>query len=272
MPHAFPTAPPGTFMLDGNKPEPHGYGINWGDPQARGLKAYYPLWAGAGSQVQDLVDPAGRLAGTIGGSGWVWAIGKDGQSLQNNGAGDEITFTALPSMTDWTCALRADIRTNSSALFGVVNRANSNSSLMTIRPSLGMFVYLGSTAKEVWTPPIGTGLHTFVTQRQGTNVLGWIDGQLGSIVDSTGLTFDWPSMDSLVKNWITPIDISVFSVAIWDRALATSEIKDFSENPYRLITPGEQVLPVTVAAGHPTMRRWRNVAYMTPGPFSPSRI
>ncbi len=176
------------------------------------------------------------------GAGGDWTVGVDGPAIKSDGATDEIGFTRLPSMGDWTCVLNADIRTNSSGFISIITQASNNNALMTIRPSLGMFVYFDAgVIKEVWTPAIGTGLHTFATQRKGTDVLGWIDGELGSTVDSTGEVFDWPNMAKLMDNWVGAIDTLIFSIAVWNRALSPNDIQKLAGNPHAIVRPMQRI-------------------------------
>ncbi len=212
------------------------------------IYAGYPTLGVTGATLFDVSGRGNDGTLTNMGAGGDWTVGVNGPAIKSDGATDEIGFTRLPSMGDWTCVLNADIRTNSSGFFSVITQASNNNALMTIRPSLGMFVYFDAgVIKEVWTPAIGTGLHTFATQRKGTDVLGWIDGELGSTVDSTGEVFDWPNMAKLMDNWVGAIDTLIFSIAAWNRALAPSEIQLLHADPHAIPRPMQQI-PVGTAA------------------------
>ncbi|KKN77708.1 hypothetical protein LCGC14_0356820 [marine sediment metagenome] len=275
--HAFPTAPPGIFMLDGNKPSPHGYGINEGDSLEDNLCLYSPFWENAGSRSQSVVGD-GTADGTN--IGTTWVTKPRGPVLDFGGLGDafrvDIPFSDALDMggaTEATWSVWSTVRSldgaRDSRFLDHHGATTGNSWGWAYGPegggTLGMGLFINATSGN-WNMLSDNSIVTLdechlytVTWRGGDHCRFYLDGKFFSNGDKVAAgpiatvagTADERKIyigDRDPADATRALDGQIESVAIWNRALETSEIKKLFSEPFGLITPGTQTISVEVAA------------------------
>ena len=261
--HAFPTAPLGIFMDDGNKPTPHGYGVNEGNPRADGLVFLSPFWENSGSQAQDIVN---GNDGTL--NGPIWA----GSSLTYGVDGDTVVVNKNLGSTIGSISvlLRPNFSFSQDTVRGVFTSIGGGSGRrfrLTYDADFSstrrwMFTYRGNFGNTITVD--GPTFTSDTELKRG--ILQWItvtwDATTGDmllyrdrdIIGSTSGTTasDWDG------NVITSFNLGFLEAAEsllgqidgvykWDRVISASEVADLVENPYQLITPGSQVFAPAAA-------------------------
>ncbi len=286
--YGFPTAPPGLFMNDGNKPVAHGYGINRGDPLADGILAYWPMWEASGSGAGDVAN--GHDVSLV--NAPEWPTSDKGPILQFTRASSQYAdagvVPALNLQGEMSIVLsfraRGDYTSNQALVVSSTTAAAANFAL-----TFGF----ASNKLEFWNNAAGGVLAStasisddeerhIVVVRRGTAGAWTIEIYINGVLDNSGGTAVNPNDNaatSLLRigrfatlgTWYLEGDLG--QVSLYDRPLSAGEAADLSNDEFRLITPVSQTpFVVEAPAGHPTMRRWRNVPYMTPGPFVHSRV
>lgn len=149
------------------------------------------------------------------------------------------------------------------------------------------FYYINDdSTRSQYRSPVGlTSLnewYTFSLTWDGTYVAGssdiWLDG-----VEQTDWTrqMSEATLDTNVDWGASPFRIGneggfdwrnfsgyISSFVVHNRVLSPNEIRTLYENPHALVQQRARFFPAAGAAavtGHPTMRRWGGVPYMTPG-------
>lgn len=229
-------------------------GLRRQDPQARGLVALYPMWEGAGSQVQDVVDGGGRLNGT--GASGLWVVGNRGPELNfNEATPDRVAAGTELNVGDLTIA--AWVRPNQPSGSGYVISKNLDSN------SQFSYALLANATGPRWHVLLssdGTSLtnmagpntyvdnvwqHVAITYQTGIGTTWYQNGQFagfdatftGSIFQGAGRVTIGARWDSSAVEYRFGIRGGIESVAVYTRVLIPFEIKDLFNNPNRLITP-----------------------------------
>jgi len=216
-------------------------GLNRQDPLARGLVGYWPMWEGAGSQVQDIVDTSGRLAGTINGATWIDS--SRGRAL-DFGSSKTVSIPDTPALGgDLSITFWVEPSSTSANQY-ISDFSGGNEFACILGYQNGYYNVFGGTYPisvdpvRSQIPASGAGIWDFVCWTKTGNILrGYVNGRLeksgtitaGDMVPSAGVT--------LGRNTANPFTGALSSYTLYDRALSSNEIKQLYNNPYRLITP-----------------------------------
>ncbi len=252
---AFPHAPPGLFEYDGNKPPPHGYGINPGDPQRPGIVGYWPIDEGAGSQVRD--ESGFGNTGTLNGA--TWAVGERGPVLSFVAASANRITTPLFIDGPITIVLQIKISSFVTSQFIIGQKETFSSGIWNIRCNDG-------AAKTLrWQRDYGSGDMSRTTPALEENrwydlaltwdgIRGGAGGLAGFFVDGVGSITsggggaDRTNIGGTVKIGglvtMSSLAMQIGKVAIYSTTPTPSEIQDLHDFPNRLITPPSPVLSV----------------------------
>jgi len=273
MPYAFPTAPPGIFQLDGNKPVPHGYGINWDDPLAEGLFAYYAMWENASETVYNLGNRPGvngdMVMETMAPDSWfpaefgpaITADGTAGDSLitENTFAQDDFEQFTLMSLFRFTS--QSD---DNAGVFGRSEAFEDGEILIGARTNGDIRTFSDGSA--------GTAIQAVSGFDDGAwHVVHWVrvasdDHRLyvgGLLTGSSGVETGSIAPAS-AQQWVIGRRFNagfdfigdIALCAAWSRALDPDEITEASQpcNWFRLITPDSMdVGDFAIAAGQPQL-------------------
>ena len=259
--YGSPKAPYGVFMDDGNKPPPHGYGVNTDDPLADGLVGAWYMQEGGGDVVHD---SAGGNHGTINGA--TWATGPWGPALQgddiNPAAVTDTDTEALNFTGDHT--LMAWLIPNGTLRHGLISRFGerykgwrfttdyfdaTHDKLKYYNTGCGT-VSTGGVLLRSLTRPVQCALAVRV------NVGGtfFVDGiEVGSWADTSSspipTTIPTPIRLGVYGETAWPLAGQLLQCSVFDRALSPSEIQALYLNPYASITPKTQFPFAAPAAG-----------------------
>ena len=247
------------------KPRLHLPALNRQDQRARGLASYWPFWEGAGDTVRDI---AGLNDGTI--NGVTWETSERGIVTAYDGS----SSIDLPATASWPTAqitvagwiYRDPVLGDKWTLFCSDVTSYNNGAWLGGQDGYWYF-YLDSVENRTITgnePGRGKWLH----------VAGTWDGALFRMYLDGDMVLENPETGTITNHGTGAIGFGssaygltgmIGTCGVWSRGLLSSEIQDLYEDPYFPITP-RKMFPVAVAAGgHPTMRRWGGVPYMTPG-------
>lgn len=245
------------------KPSPWWPGLRRYDPLGDGLVAYWPMWEGAGSQVQDIVDPGGRLHGTINGATWVAT--DRGPVLNFNGTTDFVNINRA-IFTDYPFTLTVRMRapditgihvgisisdvgaSNQQIFVGVHGGRAGDPAVVGVRG--GSFSYAESTIAyqaNKW--------HTVTAVcKSSTSRTVYLDGGNSGTNVNNEAASNWNVTDfgRLGDNSPTFTAQDIDFIVLHNRTLSAAEVKFLHDFLYALITPEPQVLSVAeVAAGNP---------------------
>lgn len=232
------------------KPTQHWPEYNRQDFLARGLVGFWPMWEGAGSIVQDLVN---GNDGTLDGPTWGGSAVGTALSYAVNGQHvlvpttptlepEQITVMCLAQTNNPSGALNGGIAAGTP--FGTLDwRIDFNSS--AVRMSVDTVD--SPTGVQVTVPLTDTKFHHYGFTYDLARIKSYKDGvqvqdsaQTGAIVyNSLPIRFGRQTNFSL--------DGRISYVAMWDRALTESEFAAIGTDWFRLIRPG--VMPSVAAIG-----------------------
>lgn len=260
--HGFPTAPPGLFQDDGNKPAPHGYGINWEDPLSDGLTAYYPIWEGAGSRGQDLVN---NNHGTLSGATRVTSDRGPVLSIQNN------QYVPLSRPVVWSnpnrLSLVASVRIvasgsqNRHTILGHNNEADAiqlevnaqssgNGWVSILVPGMHVARALGVWPADEWV----NVAYTRSGSGAGNHAM-YINGVPQALDDDEADNYSQATNVTEIGRRASGsqhLEGLLDQLSLYDRPLSEAEVVKLYQERYRLITPVSRTLVVGEAAvGNP---------------------
>lgn len=254
----FPKAPTGIFMSDGNKPSPHGYGVNSEDPLADDVVANWPMQEGAGLKVQDVVSGNGSLDGTN--SGVTWVASDRWPAISLNGSSDNVAIDSrilpdIQALTNLTVAAwvnfinDGNLKVIFSTLGGGTNgwRWAVNNTEQVLLRSGGATIQADTDLSAV----SGTWQHLAFTSDADRNVVFYLNGQPDGTDTATapGVSGLNPRIGTDGANFYTG---QIGGLVMHRRALRASEVKEMFERPFRMIRPGTATPFVAEAAvGNP---------------------
>lgn len=243
-------------MLDGNKPEPHGYGINAGDPVAGTVAGLWPMWRGAGPVVQELVNGTNDTL-----SGATWVPSDHGPAINLSGVNQRVNLPTFTIDTAKPFTLSFLVRpTSIDASDNTLIAADANTTDFLFdfndADSIRMRT-VGAPTNSEWSITPADFLDRFrmitLTYRLTPNILYelFFDGvSQGTRAPGSAATASYTGFRFGVRANNDADFVGQFSqVVIHERVLGNGEVEDLSANPFRLITPGTQTIPVEVAAG-----------------------
>lgn len=244
---SFPTAPLGIFMDDGNKPSPHGYGVNWNDPLTKNLVGYWPMWEGAGSLVTDATGKNRDLVNSGADSipsefGPVLSLtGSDddflaGPHIPELGTGEDITFSIRVNMPVLSTVQWLMAQYNPSPGQGPI--------LFLVNDLLLWRVGVDNVNAAI---PSNEWVH-IVTTAVGSILAIYLDGvQKASAsrtrADNTSTTFNIGGPQGFAG--VSSMNGLACDAAAWNRRLSVDEINELVDNPFRFIRPG--TMPLAIA-------------------------
>ena len=223
-----------------------GIPINWGNPLAKGLVAYWLMNEGTGNTVQDL---SGN--GNIGtcGAAVTWAAGISGPSLYFP---SQVNVT-LPATITTAKTIIARVKVTADdncAVCGVEDQAYYTP--IILYDSLSRF-YIGNGSggsQQYWVYTAGSVEKwcTVAAVCDGTNAYAYIDGQsLGAGKVLTRLA----EFNVLGNGHTYDFNGTIDYILAYDRALSASEIAKLYNNPFGIIQPTFSVWWYSGIGGEP---------------------
>ena len=261
--HAFPTAPPGIFMDDGNKSIAHGYGVNPGSTLADGLESLWPIWEGAGCRSQD-------IAGSRNGEAQVvldWQPGAGGPLILSDANNEDIVVIDPMWSPPYTWAIvQNGPFDGSAASFSLLSAAGTIQTFFKSNEFRAEFdgasdlIMRYTTAGNFWVPGVNTTIYTWTGENSELTVGFFTNGvAVPSSTDVSGIgSHPTAAIDRMhigarashVQGGVT----RTYALIGWNRVLDANEIQEVSDNPFALFRPGtQQFAPAVVAAGRGKM-------------------
>ncbi len=227
------------------------YDYSRDDPLAEGLVFHLPIWEGMGGTAQDVV--AGN-DGTL--NGPTWATSEMGRALNFDGGTVNIPDNSALDLIRFTVSVWINIA--AAHVNGIVSKGNGNQSNYLLQTWSDQKMYCSlwdGAARQVTsgatTHPIDewfmlTGSYDGAVLRLYMNA-----SQVGTLVVATTPTVNASQLiigsdgGGIPKLFAGPM----FSVSIWNRALAPNEIQHFYARPHALSELRRRVYASAVAPG-----------------------